>query len=117
MPSRNHSATYQARNALARSQGFRSYYEKRQALSFARNGHLSGMFRDTTLITDINARNRDHLALVRDFYYGYKLNPDDYSLTGDKYAFMVRAHRLNRGGMYDNLSDHSKWLWDKGNVR
>lgn len=115
-PGRNHSATYQARNVLARSQGFSSYYEKRKALEYARSGHLAGMFRDTTLIESINARNPDHLRLVRDFYYGWRLNPDDYTLTGDKYAFMEKASRLNRDGMVENLSAHARWLWEKGNV-
>lgn len=115
MPSgRNHSATYQARQALARSQGFASYNEKRRALEWVRRGPLSGMFRDTTLIADINSRKSRDLEAVREFYYGWKLNPDDYSIEGHKYAFMQLAYRMNREGMYENISDHSRWLWDRG---
>ena len=106
--------TLSQRNAVAKSQGFRNYYEKRTALNYARKGPYSGMFRDVTGVEKINARNVTHLNLVRLFYRGYKLDPDNYSFDSDKAKFLeLSAEVTSDEDVVSNASAHSAWLFAK----
>jgi hypothetical protein len=84
MVSRNHSATYQRRNALARERGFSSYSEQRKAERLAKESDLYQRWLEEQGKERVSLRDPDQVAALRTYYQAFHQQPDNYQVTGPK---------------------------------